>query len=89
MDEIGVHYVCAHMAVDTEQSDNNIEDFLKQLKNIKFKAKLALAGGIKTSNIANIAQYSPDLLVVGRAITPVSYTHLDVYKRQPCGLCDA
>ena len=69
MDEIGVHYVCAHMAVDTEQSDNNIENFLKQLKNIKFKAKLALAGGIKTSNIANIAQYSPDLLVVGRAIT--------------------
>jgi len=70
MDQLGVHYVCAHMAVDTEKFGNgNIEEFLKQLKDIKFKAKLALAGGIKVSNIANIAQYSPDLLVVGRAIT--------------------
>jgi len=69
LDQLGVHYVCAHMAVDTEKSDNNIESFLKQLKNIQFKAKLSLSGGIKIANLSNITQYSPDLLVVGRAIT--------------------
>ena len=68
LNPLKIDYVCAHMAVDTEQ-DNDIASFFEKLNTVHFDAKISLAGGITIERLPEIMKYQPDVLIIGRAIT--------------------
>lgn len=68
LDQVGVDYVSAHVATDSV-GFMKFEDVLARIASVKFKAKLAIAGGITLERLPIVKKYDPDLIIVGGAIT--------------------
>lgn len=68
LDQVGVDYVSAHVATDSV-GFMKFEDVLARIASVKFKAKLAIAGGITLERLPIVKKYNPDLIIVGGAIT--------------------
>lgn len=68
LDKVGVDYVSAHVATDSV-GFMKFEDVLARIASVKFKAKLAIAGGITLERLPIVKKYNPDLIIVGGAIT--------------------
>lgn len=64
-DSLGVDYICIHAS--KTNPDLPFEDFRKAKKHIHH-AKLAIAGGINTSNIKDITAMEPDVIIVGSGV---------------------
>jgi 3-hexulose-6-phosphate synthase len=65
---MGCHYLCVHTAHDLQ----NVESPLAQLQHIRRQwpnVPLAVAGGIKLSNVDSVLALNPEIVVVGGAIT--------------------
>lgn len=73
VDALGVHHVCVHTPVDVQQEQGrDAADGLASLRQVGERlrrAHLAVAGGIGPGNVARIVPLSPDIVVVGSAIT--------------------
>ncbi len=65
---MGCHYLCVHTAYDLRASQSPLEH-LQQLRRQWPDARLAVAGGIKLSNVNAILALNPEIVVVGSAIT--------------------
>jgi len=66
--QMGAHYIGLHNAYDVPEADK------EELAEIRSYGRLApgrivVAGGINLDNIAEIAQYHPHAIIVGRAVT--------------------
>jgi 3-hexulose-6-phosphate synthase len=66
--ELGCDYLCVHTAHDLQAGHSPLEP-LEQLRRRWPDAPLAVAGGIKLSNVDAVLALSPEIVVVGSAIT--------------------
>ncbi len=65
---MGCHYLCVHTAYDLRATQSPLEH-LQQLRRRWPEARLAVAGGIKLSNVDAVLALNPEIVVVGSAIT--------------------
>jgi 3-hexulose-6-phosphate synthase len=65
---MGCHYLCVHTAHDLQAGHSPLEH-LKQLRQHRPDAPLAVAGGIKLGNMDSVLVLNPEIVVVGSAIT--------------------
>ena len=69
IDKLGVHYICVHTAFDIQVTGKNSLNDLQLVKTNIQHSKTAIAGGINLTNIDQIAQEKPDIVIVGSGIT--------------------
>lgn len=67
-------HVCIHTGIDMQNKGMKPFEDLKKLKKIlknsnNRKTKVAVAGGIKLENINQVIKHSPDVVIIGGAIT--------------------
>ena len=67
--DLGVDLLCVHTAHDLQSDHSNPLDMLASLRAELPDAPLAVAGGIDLALIEALAVYTPQVLVVGSAIT--------------------
>lgn len=69
IDAMGVSYICAHTGLDEQIKGVSTLENLVQVKNNTKHAKVAVAGGIKLSNLESILEKEPDIIIIGAGIT--------------------
>jgi len=64
-------YVCVHTGIDEQNQGKKPFQNLKKISKLlrKSKIKIAVAGGLNFFNIKNAMKFSPDIIIVGSAIT--------------------
>ena len=64
-------YICIHTGIDEQNQGKKPFDNLKKISRIskKYKTKIAVAGGLNSSSIKNAIKFSPNIIIVGSAIT--------------------
>lgn len=64
-------YICVHTGIDEQNQGKKPFDNLKKISKLskKFKTKIAVAGGLNSSSIEKAIKFSPDIIIVGSAIT--------------------
>jgi 3-hexulose-6-phosphate synthase len=67
--EMGCDILCVHTAYDLQSSQESPYLELQKLREHLPTFKLAIAGGVNLSKLDDILPYSPDIIVVGGAIT--------------------
>lgn len=69
--ELKPNYICVHTGIDEqnkgEKPFENLKKISKLIKNSKIK--IAVAGGLNQNNLNKIIPYSPEIVIVGGAIT--------------------
>jgi len=68
IDKMGVNYICAHTGFDEQNKGKNPLINLVKVKNNTRNAKIAVAGGINLSNLNNILDENPDIVIIGSGI---------------------
>ena len=69
LDNLGVDYICIHTAFDIQEEGKNPLVKIREVRSVLKKAKVAVAGGIKLNNIADVIKEQPDIVIVGGGIT--------------------
>ena len=54
LDNLGVDYICIHTAYDIQEEGKNPLVKIREVRSVLKKAKVAVAGGIKLNNIADV-----------------------------------
>ncbi len=62
-------YICVHTGIDEQNKGKNPFEKLKKISKIIKKRKIAVAGGINKKNIKKVLEYSPEIVIIGGAIT--------------------
>lgn len=68
LEEIGVEYLAVHTGVDQQAKGRTPLDDLIEMKKATKSAKIAVAGGLKSSNLKVYMPYTPDIIIVGGGI---------------------
>jgi len=68
LEEIGVEYLAVHTGVDQQANGRTPLDDLIEMKEATKNAKIAVAGGLKSSNLYLYMPYAPDIIIVGGGI---------------------
>jgi len=68
LEEIGVEYFAVHTGVDQQANGRTPLDDLIEMREATKKAKIAVAGGLKSSNLKIYMPHLPDIIIVGGAI---------------------
>lgn len=68
LEDIGVEYLAVHTGVDQQANGRTPLDDLIEMKEMAKKAKIAVAGGLKSSNLKMYMPYNPDIIIVGSGI---------------------
>jgi 3-hexulose-6-phosphate synthase len=68
LDSMGVHYLCVHTAYDVQQSALDPFNELQVLMPLLKRAKSAVAGGLKLTNLNEALYLKPEIVVVGGGI---------------------
>jgi len=68
LETIGVEYLAVHTGVDQQASGRTPLDDLKEMRAASKTAKIAVAGGLKSGNIAPCLPYRPAVVIVGGGI---------------------
>jgi len=68
LENIGVEYFSVHTGVDQQANGRTPLDDLIEMKEATKKAKIAVAGGLKSSNLNRYMLYKPDIIIVGGGI---------------------
>ena len=68
LEEIGVEYLAVHTGVDQQANGRTPLDDLIEMKEATKNAKIAVAGGLKSSNLNLYMPYAPDIIIVGGGI---------------------
>ena len=69
LDELGVDYICVHTAADVQSAENNPIRELRNVRQMVKNSKISVAGGIKMNTLNDVVSASPDVVIVGSAIT--------------------
>ncbi len=69
IDQMGVHYICAHTGLDEQIIGVSTLANLSKVKDHTRHAKVAVAGGISLSNLDAILEKKPDIVIIGSSIT--------------------
>ena len=64
-----LHYCLVHSGLDRQESRHNPLTELESVVNIQDRPRLAIAGGITKSDIADLKTYPLDIIIIGGAIT--------------------
>ncbi|MCG8522440.1 MAG: orotidine 5'-phosphate decarboxylase, partial [Pseudomonadales bacterium] len=68
LEKLGVEYLAVHTGVDQQAMGRTPLDDLIEMKEATKSAKIAVAGGLKSSNLEMYMPYSPDIIIVGGGI---------------------
>jgi len=68
LEDIGVEYLAVHTGVDQQANGRTPLDDLIEMKEVAIKAKIAVAGGLNSSNLHSYMPYTPDIIIVGGGI---------------------
>lgn len=68
LEDIGVEYLAVHTGVDQQAMGRTPLDDLIEMKEATKNAKIAVAGGLKSSNLDMYMPYAPDIIIVGGGI---------------------
>ena len=68
LEDVGVDYFAVHTGVDQQANGRTPLDDLIEMKEVTKKAKIAVAGGLNSSNLDKYIPYSPDIIIVGGGI---------------------
>jgi 3-hexulose-6-phosphate synthase len=68
LEDIGVEYLAVHTGVDQQANGRTPLDDLIEIKGATKNAKIAVAGGLKSSNLNIYMPYTPDIIIVGGGI---------------------
>lgn len=68
VEELGADYVCVHIGVDMQLSGESPVEALKLAKRTVSRAGVAVAGGINLQSAPKIAEYRPDIMIVGNGL---------------------
>ena len=68
LNQKGADYICVHLAHDLQGEGKSPYADLRSLREALPQAKLAVAGGISSSVIAQINPLCPEIVIVGKAI---------------------
>ena len=66
---LGCHYICLHTAFDQQGSGENSLAGLRSVREQFLDAPLAVAGGIRLEMLDEVIASSPEIVIVGSAIT--------------------
>jgi 3-hexulose-6-phosphate synthase len=69
MEALGAACVCVHTPIDVQHTGRNALQELREIKGVLRSARTAVAGGIDTRTVAEVARERPDILIVGGGIT--------------------
>lgn len=69
IDAMGADYICVHTASDVQSTERNPIADLKKISHVVKNAKIACAGGINETTINTIMENSPEIIIIGSAIT--------------------
>ena len=69
IDEMGADYICVHTAADVQAEGEDPLQELHQVHPVLQCARMAVAGGIDSRILPQIAAYEPEIIVVGGFIT--------------------
>ena len=69
IDEMGADYICVHTAADVQAEGEDPLQELHQVHPVLQRARMAVAGGIDSRILPQIAVYEPEIVVVGGFIT--------------------
>jgi 3-hexulose-6-phosphate synthase len=67
--EKGTDFICVHLAHDLQDGDKSYLSNLRYLRDNLPQAQLAVAGGIGLETIDLLKSLSPEIIIVGKAIT--------------------
>ena len=68
LEDIGVEYLAVHTGVDQQANGRTPLDDLIEMKGATKNAKIAVAGGLNSSNLHSYMPYTPDIIIVGGGI---------------------
>jgi 3-hexulose-6-phosphate synthase len=68
LESLGVEYLAVHTGVDQQANGRTPLDDLKEMREASKTAIIAVAGGLKSSNLAPYMPYNPDIIIVGGGI---------------------
>ena len=80
VDKMNVDYICAHTGYDEQNLNKNPLTNLLKIKKSIIRAKIAVAGGIKLSNLEKIMHEKPDIVIIGSGIINCSDIRLITIK---------
>ncbi len=68
LEDIGVEYLAVHTGVDQQANGRTPLDDLIEMKGATKNAKIAVAGGLNSSNLHSYMPYMPDIIIIGGGI---------------------
>lgn len=68
LESLGVEYLAVHTGVDQQANGRTPLDDLIEMRQASKTAKIAVAGGLKSSNLAPYMPFNPDIIIVGGGI---------------------
>lgn len=72
LESLGVEYLAVHTGVDQQANGRTPLDDLMEMRQASKTAKIAVAGGLKSSNLEPYMPYNPDIIIVGGGILNAS-----------------